>query len=61
MKTMHRSCHHQNVFVATHALGHNITQESKKKGKIVNNNQNSLCCEWCVLERTGPNYYRIHF
>ena len=31
MKTMHRSCHHQNVFVATHALGHNITQELKKK------------------------------
>ena len=35
MKTMHRSCHHQNVFVATHALGHNITQESKKKGKLL--------------------------
>ena len=35
MKTMHCSCHHQNVFVATHALGHNITQELKKKGKLL--------------------------
>ena len=33
MKTMRRPGCHQNGSVATHALGHNITQELKKERK----------------------------
>ena len=45
MKTMRRPGYHQNGFVATHALGQNITQELEKRKKIVNNNQHILCCD----------------
>ena len=33
MKTMRRPGYHQNGSVATHAFGHNITQELKKERK----------------------------